>query len=87
MAAPITVRYWAGARAVTGIASERYSWDETCAGGCTVADLLDVAVGRHPAAERVLAVASIIVDGISVTRGHRIGPGAVIEVLPPFAGG
>lgn len=87
MADPVTVRYWAGARSVTGVESESYPWDETCAGGCTVADLLEVVVGRHPAAERVLAVASLIVDGLAVTRGHRIVPGAVVEVLPPFAGG
>ena len=53
----------------------------------SVADVLAVVAGRHPRAERVLSVSSVLVDGVAVTRGHGVEPGVVLEVLPPFAGG
>ena len=44
---------------------------------------------RHPIA-RVVAACSLLVDGESVRRDdtdHALPAGAVIDLLPPFAGG
>ncbi len=88
MTKPVTVRYWAAARALAGVETEVVTADEMlCSGPCTVADVLAVVAGRHPRAERVLSVSSVLVDGVAVTRGHGVDPGALLEVLPPFAGG
>lgn len=79
----VTVRYWAGARAVAGVSQEQVP----------VADLdalLDEVVARHGAdLARVLERCSVLVDGVAAHPGAapRPGPGSVVEVLPPFAGG
>lgn len=78
----VTVRYWAGARAAAGRAEEAVD-----AG--TVGDLL-AAIEERPGLARILSASSLLVDGTSVRRedtGHRLAPGAVVDVLPPFAGG
>lgn len=76
----VTVRYWAGAKAATGVASDEVS-------GTTVAEVVAAAVDRHPALEPVARVATFLVDG-SASAGERPVPaGATVEVLPPFAGG
>ena len=80
-----TVRYWAGARAAAGT-----STDEVQA--ATLADAVADVVGRHgPALAKVLAVCSFVVDGDPVgARDHADVPltgAALVDVLPPFAGG
>jgi molybdopterin converting factor small subunit len=88
MAKQVTLRYWAAARAIAGVETEQVAWDELlCSGECTVADILAVVGGRRPELDPILAVASILVDGIAVTRGHPVVAGDTLEVLPPFAGG
>lgn len=81
------LRYWAAAKDAAGVAEEAYD-------GCpTLADLLAAALaaGDRDRLERVLARSSFLVDGAPV--GLRppsevaVGPDAVVEVLPPFAGG
>jgi sulfur-carrier protein len=82
----VTVRYWAAAKQAAGVA------EETLDGG-TLADVLAAVLARHPAApalEGVLARSSFLIDGEQA--GARPGnvtmhEGAVVEVLPPFAGG
>ena len=79
----VTVRYWAGARAAAGVAEERL------AGGSTGDDLvahLSTAQSR-PGLLAVLPVCSVLVGGRASSGGDQIAPGAVVEVLPPFAGG
>ncbi len=76
----VMIRYWAGAEAAAGCASERAS-----AG--VVAEVLDQAYQRHPALAPVLRMASILVDGVRAEPGEMVPAGATIEVLPPFAGG
>ena len=77
-----TVRYFAGARAASGVDTE------PCEAGT-----LDELVGRIVAAhgerlERVLTACSFLVDGTTVRdRALPLSPGAVVDVLPPFAGG
>ncbi len=80
-----TLRYWAAARAAAGTPAEEV--DEG-----TLHDALARAVARHGSGlERVLTVCSYVVDGDPVgARPHgdvRLLPEAVVDVLPPFAGG
>jgi molybdopterin converting factor small subunit len=76
----VTVRYWAGARAATGVASDVVD-------GSTVAAVVEAAVALHPALEPVVAVATFLVDGSASPRDRVVPAGATVEVLPPFAGG
>jgi molybdopterin converting factor small subunit len=83
----VTVRYWAAAKHATGVA------EETLDGG-TLADVLAAALARHPGApalEGVLARSSFLIDGQQAgarpPENVTVREGAVIEVLPPFAGG
>lgn len=78
---PVTLRYWAGARAAAGVA------EETLTTGPTVGDALDSAVAAHPALRDVVAVCSVLLDGRAVGRDVEVGEDKVVEVLPPFAGG
>jgi molybdopterin synthase sulfur carrier subunit len=78
----VTVRYFAGARAVSGVDTETRQ-----------AETLDQLVGQLVDAhgerlERVLTACSFLVDGTTTRdRSLRLSPGAVVDVLPPFAGG
>lgn len=75
------VRYWAGARAATGLAQEDVP-------GATIEAVLTEVLRRHPAAAGVIARCSFLVDGSAVhDRGESITAAATVEVLPPFAGG
>lgn len=75
------IRYWAAARAAAGLAEED-------AHGRTLGDALDHAVARHgPALAQVVARSSFLVDEVRARRGDALSEDAVIEVLPPFAGG
>jgi molybdopterin converting factor small subunit len=78
----ITVRYFAGARAAAGVDTETRD-----AG--TLADLVDQIVGEHgERMDRVLTACSFLVDGTQTRdRATPLSPGAVVDVLPPFAGG
>ena len=80
-----TLRYWAGARAAAGVASE-----ETSAATLAEALLLARSV-RDDRFTRVLEVCSFVVDGDPVgQRDHAAVPlvdGGLVDVLPPFAGG
>jgi sulfur-carrier protein len=76
----VAVRYWAAAREAAGVDSDAHP-------GATVGDVIDRAVAAHPALARIASVATFLVDGRAATREARVGPGATVEVLPPFAGG
>jgi len=78
---PVTLRYWAGARAAAGVA------EETLETGPTVGDVLDDAVAAHPDLRDVVAVCSVLLEGRAVGRDAVVGEEQVLEVLPPFAGG
>ncbi len=82
-AAPVTVRYWAGARDAAGCAEE--SVDPG-----TLAALLERLSDRHgPQLARIIAGSVVLIDGVKVDRSAAlgVGGGALVEVLPPFAGG
>jgi sulfur-carrier protein len=78
----ITVRYFAGARAASGVDTE------SCAAG-TLEELVGRIVEAHgERLERVLTACSFLVDGTQTRdRTLQLSPGAVVDVLPPFAGG
>jgi molybdopterin converting factor small subunit len=81
--AVVTMRYWAAAKEAAGVAEEKVEAD-------TLAAAL-AAVGPSPRLTAVLARCSFLIDGQPA--GTRpadtvaLADGAVIEVLPPFAGG
>ena len=77
----VTVRYWAGVRAAAGVAESRL------AGVSTVDDLVAHLSTARPGLLAVLPVCSVLVGGRASTGADQIAPGAVVEVLPPFAGG
>jgi molybdopterin converting factor small subunit len=79
------IRYWAAAKAAAGTAEEPYEGD-------VLAEVLATAVARHGAElGAVVRRSSFLVDGAPVGRRDHaevvLPPGAVLEVLPPFAGG
>jgi sulfur-carrier protein len=87
--AMVTIRYWAAAKEAAGVAAE------SCEAG-TLAEALTTALDRRDgdAGDRlrgVLARSSFLVDGLPAgVRRHQdisLAGSAVIEVLPPFAGG
>jgi molybdopterin converting factor small subunit len=84
---PITVRYFAAARAAAGTESETV----TVRSGATVAELVDGLTGRNTRLATVLSRCSYLCDGIAirddVANSRRLRAGETIDVLPPFAGG
>src|SRR5690349_20259863 len=79
----VTVRYWAAARAAAGRAEDTVR-------GASVADVLDAVRAVHgdnPRFAQVLAVSSLLVGdrplGARDPADVAIGPGDVVEVLPP----
>jgi sulfur-carrier protein len=81
----VTVRYFAGAKAAAGTRSE----DVAVPRGATVDDLVTAIAADHgDALARVLAAASFLLDEVAVhERSTVLADGAVVDVLPPFAGG
>ncbi len=78
----VTVRYFAGARAASGVDTETRD-------AATLDQLVGQLVDAHgEKLERVLTACSFLVDGTSTRdRASVLAPGAVVDVLPPFAGG
>jgi sulfur-carrier protein len=78
----VTVRYFAGARAAAGVDTEELD-------AATLDELVGQIVGEHgEKLERVLTACSFLVDGTTTRdRSVSLGPGTVVDVLPPFAGG
>ncbi len=84
----VVVRYWAAARAAAGLDEEGYD------APADLGALLDAVRARHGAGSRlaeVLARCSYLVDEVSPGRRAPadvpVPAGAVVDVLPPFAGG
>jgi sulfur-carrier protein len=95
----VTMRYWAAAKDAAGVAEETITADTLAAALAAARDRgydhRSVAGGAAPAGgsrlAAVLARSSFLIDGHPVgTRAAEavtLADGAVIEVLPPFAGG
>jgi sulfur-carrier protein len=81
----VTVRYFAAARAAAGVREEVFELD----GPADLAAVLQLATDHHGAPlARVLRRCSFLVDEVA-THGPRttMADGAIVDVLPPFAGG
>lgn len=77
----VQVRYYAAAKAATGVAEET----RQLPAGATIGGFLDD-LGSTSAA--VFARCSFIVNGTATTdRARVLGDGDRLDVLPPFAGG
>jgi molybdopterin converting factor small subunit len=83
----VTLRYWAAAREAAGTAEETITAE-------TLAEALAAASARAGQDTRFLAVlarSSFLIDGapVGIRAKHAVilDDAAVIEVLPPFAGG
>jgi molybdopterin converting factor small subunit len=77
----VTVRYWAGARAAAGV-------DEDQVSGCAdVAAALTAVTALRPALGGVLGACTLLLEGRAVSPDAVLPADAVLEVLPPFAGG
>jgi sulfur-carrier protein len=83
----VTLRYWAAAREAAGMPEESLEAE-------TLAGALHAAVARRSPDSRlrdVLARSSFLIDAVPAGRAApetiALKDGAVIEVLPPFAGG
>ena len=85
----VTVRYWAGARAAAGTAEDTFEVDAEL----TLAALVEQVLERHPGDQmaRTVAVCSVLLGDQPVRTQDPaavvVRPGAVVELLPPFAGG
>lgn len=77
--ATVDVRFWAGARRAAGHESERLEV-------ATIGELRRVLSAR-PELQAVCAVASFLVNGQQATDTSALADGALVDVLPPFAGG
>jgi molybdopterin synthase sulfur carrier subunit len=82
--ATVTLRFWASARAAAGSPDEQVQ-------AATLAEALAQVVPGRARLAQVLQVCSFVVDGDPVgSRPHdgvALAPGALVDVLPPFAGG
>ena len=85
--AKVTIRYWAAAKEAAGVPEESVE-------AVTLSDLLNTVVASRKPDGRladVLARSSFLVNADPVGRVDRqsivLDDGAVVEVLPPFAGG
>ncbi len=79
---PVTVRYFAGARAASGVDTETRE-------ARSLDELVGQIVDDHgEKLARVLTACSFLVDGTTTRdRAMQLSPGSVVDVLPPFAGG
>jgi molybdopterin converting factor small subunit len=82
--AMITVRYFAGAQAATGVEAEQLP----LAAPLPLEELAGELARRHGAdLARVLEAASFLIDEVPGPRDRVVPTGATVDVLPPFAGG
>jgi molybdopterin converting factor small subunit len=83
----VTVRYWAAAKEAAGVAEEVLD-------SGTLAEMIETALARRGGDPRLAAIfarSSFLVDGSAVAGRAAelvvLPAAAVVEVLPPFAGG
>jgi molybdopterin converting factor small subunit len=80
----VTVRYFAAAKAATGIETETLQLNE----GVTVRDLVNSIGTRGADVAKVLSRCSFLRDGVAVRDlDTALATGGTLDVLPPFAGG
>jgi molybdopterin synthase sulfur carrier subunit len=77
--AEVRARFWAGAQRAAG-------HEEETIRAASIRELREVLSAR-PGLAKVCAVATFLVDGMRADDATRLLDGAVVDVLPPFAGG
>jgi molybdopterin converting factor small subunit len=75
----VTVRFWAGARRAAGSAEESIA-------AASLGELRAHLAARTELTA-IVAASSFLVDGEQSSDDAPLAPGAVVDVLPPFAGG
>jgi molybdopterin synthase sulfur carrier subunit len=75
----VTVRFWAGARRAAGHPEESLAAADIAS--------LRADLARRPALRDVMTIAAFLVDASPATDSTTLYAGAVVDVLPPFAGG
>ncbi len=75
----VTVRFFAAAREAAGVASIEVE------PGPIGTRLAEQSFGQR--FDKVLAMSTLLCDGRRLTGQDTAGDGAVVDVLPPFAGG
>ncbi|GLY14291.1 MoaD/ThiS family protein [Kineosporia rhizophila] len=84
MSNTITIRYFAGARRAAGVESEAL----TASAPLVLEDVVGRLAERHGNdLARVLDASSFLIDEVAGDRSRLVPVGAVVDVLPPFAGG
>ena len=81
---PVSLHYWAGARAAAGVAEEEIA--------ARSAEALRLACDERsdPHFDKVIQASSVLIDGLSAHQEDLLRPLSApvrVEVLPPFAGG
>lgn len=80
----VTVRFWAAARAATGVETT-----SVAAGG--LSRVIEALARKYPELSALLPRCSLLLDGVAILRedvASTLAPGgATLEILPPFAGG
>ena len=78
--ATVTIRYFAAAREAAGEA-------DAAVDAASVRELVGTVSAGRPELARVLGISSFLLDGERVEGDAALADGAVVDVLPPFAGG
>jgi molybdopterin converting factor small subunit len=77
----ITVRFFAAAKAATGISQFQVS-------GSTISEVLNACEQEFPALSSVLPKCSYLLNEVScIDLTSQVNSGDQLDVLPPFAGG
>lgn len=79
MAAEVTIRFFGGAARAAGASQCRLH-------AATVGDVR-AHLSASPELAKVCAVSSFLLDGVLAADETTLSDGAVVDVLPPFAGG
>jgi sulfur-carrier protein len=82
---PVSLHYWAGARAAAGVAEEEIE-------ARSVAEALRFACDERsdPHFDRVIKASSVLIDGLAAHPAdleRSLAAPVRVEILPPFAGG
>lgn len=75
----MTVTYWAGAQRAAGRRSEQMS--------APTLGVLRIALAQRAELAGLIGACSLLVDGRRFADDEPLPAGAVVDVLPPFAGG
>jgi molybdopterin synthase sulfur carrier subunit len=76
----VTIRYFAAARAAAGVPS-------ATAEASSIKELVGTVSADRPELARVLGICTFLLDGERAQPDAPLRDGALVDALPPFAGG